>query len=136
MKIRMLKSLYSIKEKNIVKSVEKELYKIKDKSISDRDVIMTLVKKIESYKIHDVSWKDFELLFIQSHEDFVDKLKKESSILTRKQVRFCMFIKWEWILMIFVIFLMSASEAVEQQRYRIKKQLNITKSLDDFILDL
>ena len=135
-KSRTLKSLYNIKEKNILNSIQVDLKQIKDNSAKDKEQITHLLDKIDNYNYQGSSWKDFELLFIQSHEGFMHRLKMASSKLTAKQIRFCMFIKMGMDSYDICNLLNVSNRAVEQQRYRIKKELRISENLDDYILDL
>ena len=135
-KSRTLKSLYNIKEKNILNSIQADLKQIKDNSAKDKEQISHLLDKIDNYNYQGSSWKDFELLFIQSHEGFMHRLKMASSKLTAKQIRFCMFIKMGMDSYDICNLLNVSNRAVEQQRYRIKKELRISENLDDYISDL
>ena len=127
--------MYSIKEKNVLKSIQSELQEINN-SNNRIDRISNILEKINNYNFQETSWKDFELLFIQSHENFINKLKKSSKKLTSKQIRFCMFIKMGMDNYDISNLLNVGTRAIEQQRYRIKKELKISKSLDDYILEL
>ena len=64
------------------------------------------------------------------------RLKKVEKDLTAKQIRFCMFIKMGMDNYEISSLLNVSSRAVEQQRYRIKKELGISGNLDDYILAL
>ena len=135
-KTRILKSLYTIKEKNILNSIQTELRQIINKSTKNKEEISILLNKIDDYHYKESSWKDFELLFIQSHEDFIIKLKSSSQNLTSRQIRFCMFIKMGMDSYDICNLLNVSTRAIEQQRYRIKKKLKIAGNLDDYIAEL
>jgi DNA-binding CsgD family transcriptional regulator len=135
-KTRILKSLYTIKEKNILNSIQTELRQIINKSTKNKEEISILLNKIDDYHYKESSWKDFELLFIQSHEDFIIKLNSSSQNLTSRQIRFCMFIKMGMDSYDICNLLNVSTRAIEQQRYRIKKKLKIAGNLDDYIAEL
>ncbi|MDB3868444.1 hypothetical protein N9263_00065 [Candidatus Marinimicrobia bacterium] len=136
LKSRILRSLYTIKEKNILNSIQTDLRQIINSTTKNKEEIFGLLNKIDDYNYKESSWKDFELLFIQSHEDFIIKLKRASQNLTSKQIRFCMFIKMGMDNYDICNLLNVSSRAIEQQRYRIKKKLKISENLDDYLAEL
>jgi len=131
------KTLYSIRENNILESLKSDIDKIKDKiDPNDRKYINGMLNKISFHLQDQSSWKDFEIMFMQIHENFIENLKGVSDKLTPKQIRFCMFIKMGMDKYDICNLLNVTTRAVEQQRYRIKKILKPKEDLDRFIQEL
>tara|TARA_B110000116_G_C16633904_1_gene489643 strand:- start:13 stop:882 length:870 start_codon:yes stop_codon:yes gene_type:complete len=138
-KIRSLttKTLYRIRESNILESLKDDINKLKNQiDPESRKHLNGMLKKISFHLQEQSSWKDFETMFIQIHEDFIDNLNNLSSDLTQKQIRFCMFIKMGMDKYDICNLLNVTTRAIEQQRYRIKKILCPGQDLDKFIQDL
>ena len=131
------KTLYRIRESNILESLKDEINSFKNKIDSGgRKHLNGVLKKISFHLQDQSSWKDFEIMFIQIHEDFIENLNDVSSELTTKQIRFCMFIKMGMDKYDICNLLNVTSRAIEQQRYRIKKIISPNQDLDKFIQDL
>ena len=131
------KTLYRIRENNILESLKTDINKIKGEVDGKGEkYINNMLNKI-SFHLHDQSsWKDFEVMFMQIHDNFTTNLKNISQDLTIRQIRFCMFIKMGMDKYDICNLLNVTDRAVEQQRYRIGKKLNCKKNLDVFIQDL
>jgi len=131
------KTLYRIRESNILESLKDDINSFKNQiDPSGRKYLNGILKKISFHLQDQSSWKDFETMFLQIHEDFIENLNNVSSELTTKQVRFCMFIKMGMDKYDICNLLNVTSRAIEQQRYRIKKIISPDQDLDKFIQDL
>ena len=131
------KTLYRIRENNILESLRDDIYKIKE-NISNKEQkhLNKMLNKISSHLQDESSWKDFETMFMQIHDDFVINLKNKCKTLSQKQIRFCMFIKMGMDKYDICSLLNVTNRAIEQQRYRIRKKLNYKGNLDEFIQEL
>ena len=131
------RTLYKIRENNILESIKGDINKIKDQvDRKGEKHINNMLSKISSHLQDQSSWKDFEIMFIQIHEDFVENLNDISDDLSIKQIRFCMFVKMGMDKYDICNLLNVTIRAVEQQRYRVKKILCPKKNLDQFIQNL
>jgi len=131
------KTLYKIRESNILESLKDDINSFKNQiDPGGRKHLNGVLKKISFHLQDQSSWKDFETMFIQIHEDFIDNLNDVSSELTAKQIRFCMFIKMGMDKYDICNLLNVTTRAIEQQRYRIKKIISPSQDLDKFIQDL
>tara|TARA_X000001036_G_scaffold237212_2_gene221302 strand:- start:4090 stop:5703 length:1614 start_codon:yes stop_codon:yes gene_type:complete len=136
-KSQTTKTLYRIRESNILESLKDDINKFKNKiDPSGRKHLNGMLKKISFHLQDQSSWKDFETMFIQIHEDFIEKLNDVSTQLTTKQIRFCMFIKMGMDKYDICNLLNVTTRAIEQQRYRIKKIISPNQDLDKFIQDI
>tara|TARA_B110000116_G_C16657442_1_gene500179 strand:- start:404 stop:982 length:579 start_codon:yes stop_codon:yes gene_type:complete len=131
------KTLYKIRENNILESLKGDINKIKDQVDKKGEKhIKNMLSKISFHLQDQSSWKDFEIMFIQIHDEFVENLKNISQELSIKQIRFCMFIKMGMDKYDICNLLNVTERAVEQQRYRIRKILCPKENLDQFIQNL
>ena len=131
------KTLYRIRESNILESLKDDINKFKNKiDPGGRKYLNGMLKKISFHLQDQSSWNDFEMMFIQIHGDFIENLNNVADKLTTKQIRFCMFIKMGMDKYDICNLLNVTTRAVEQQRYRIKKIISPKQDLDKFIQDL
>ena len=136
-KSQTAKTLYRIREGNILESLKNDISTLKENIENhNHKHINSILNKISFYLRDQSSWKDFEDMFIQIHEDFIDNLNSISDELSPKQVRFCMFIKMGMDKYDICSLLNVTVRAVEQQRYRIKKIISPGSDLDKIIQDL
>lgn len=131
------KTLYRIRENNILESLKNDINNVREMiDKKDKKHIDKILTKISFHLQDHSSWKEFEAMFMQIHDDFVQNLNNISSELTSKQIRFCMFIKMGMDKYDICSLLNVTTRAIEQQRYRIKKILKINQNLDSFIQEL
>lgn len=114
---------------NDVRAVLTELLTSGIGTDQQRDV-KKLIKKIEGKVNGNKDWETFEDQFDLLHSDFFKKLKKDYPKLSVSEAKLCMLLKMKMTTKEIANQLNLSVRGVETRRYRLRKKLQIEKSLD------
>lgn len=97
--------------------------------------LIKLKKDLYLMRSQQKDWEEFELYFEQVHHGFFEKLKKDFTSLTTKDLRLAALLKLQMTSKEISRIMDIAPSSVEMSRYRLRKKLEVPKSqrLSDFI---
>lgn len=124
-------TLQAIEKEELLLETKEEL--VKQKKNPNPSEIGKIIKKIE----HSVqlSWEEFELRFMAVNQGFYEKLKNQFPNLSQNDHKTCALIKLNFSSKDIAKLLGISVESVHTSRYRIRKKMNLDRSinLEDFI---
>jgi len=124
-------TLQAIEKEELLKETKEEL--IKQKKNPNPTEIGKIIKRIE----HSVqlSWEEFELRFMAVNQGFYEKLKTQFPNLSQNDHKTCALIKLNFSSKDIAKLLGISVESVHTSRYRIRKKMNLSRSinLEDYI---
>jgi DNA-binding CsgD family transcriptional regulator len=96
------------------------------------------MKVIDQEVKPDQNWDQFELLFNQIHENFLQKLKERFPDLTNRDLKLCAYLRMNLNSKEIAPLLSMSVRGVEDLRYRVRKKMGLdtTVNLADFVLSL
>lgn len=89
--------------------------------------VLNIIDEFEKDK-NEMVWKEFELRFIEVHNEFYEKLTKINPNLTLNEKRLCAFLFLDMNTKEISSITGQSVRAIEQARVRLRKQLNLTNS--------
>jgi DNA-binding NarL/FixJ family response regulator len=100
--------------------------------------IKRIVKHIDLEIKPDQSWNQFEQLFNQIHENFLQKLKERFPELTSRDLKLCAYLRMNLNSKEIAPLLSLSVRGVEDLRYRVRKKMGLDTAVNlaDFILSL
>ncbi len=108
----------------------------------DKDALVRHLKKIVKTIGNEVkpdqNWNQFELLFNQIHENFLQRLKERFPDLTSRDLKLCAYLRMNLNSKEIAPLLSLSIRGVEDLRYRVRKKMGLdtTVNLTEFILTL
>ncbi|SHH61769.1 triple tyrosine motif-containing protein [Flavobacterium defluvii] len=118
----------------------KELISQIDKK-NDPNVNFSLLTKINKLIDHelqgDKQWNEFEEIFNQLHDNFMQRLKQSYPVLTPRDMRLCAYLRMNFNTKEIAPLLGISVRGVEDTRYRIRKKLQLPSdaNITEFILN-
>ncbi len=100
--------------------------------------IKRIVKHIDLELKPDQSWNQFEQLFNQIHENFLQKLKERFPELTSRDLKLCAYLRMNLNSKEIAPLLSLSVRGVEDLRYRVRKKMGLDTSVNlaEFVLSL
>lgn len=108
---------------------------------NDLDTNFSLLKKINriiDYELQgDQQWNEFEEIFNQLHDNFIQRLKNSYPDLTPRDMRLCAYLRMNFNTKEIAPLLGISVRGVEDTRYRIRKKLQLSSDVNitEFILN-
>ena len=124
-------TLLSIKE-NIATTLKE-----KDED-QQRRILRRVLKIIDAEVQPDQHWEQFEQLFNQLHDNFLQKLKDKYPQLTNRDLKLCAYLRMNLNSKEMAPLIGVSVRGVEDMRYRIRKKMELDTSVNlvEFILSL
>jgi DNA-binding NarL/FixJ family response regulator len=97
-----------------------------------------VVRVIDQELKPDEAWNQFELLFNQIHENFLQKLKERFPELTSRDLKLCAYMRMNLNSKEIAPLLSLSVRGVEDLRYRVRKKMGLDTSVNlaEFIISL
>jgi ligand-binding sensor domain-containing protein/DNA-binding CsgD family transcriptional regulator len=129
--VKQNETLLKIKE-DITQSIKEENREVQVKQIK------RIVKHIDLEVKPDQNWDQFEQLFNQIHENFLQKLKERFPELTSRDLKLCAYLRMNLNSKEIAPLLSLSVRGVEDLRYRVRKKMGLDTSVNlaEFILSL
>jgi two-component system sensor histidine kinase ChiS len=129
--VKQNETLLKIKEE-ITHAVKEENRETQSKQIK------RIVKQIDLEVKPDQNWDQFEQLFNQIHENFLQKLKERFPDLTSRDLKLCAYLRMNLNSKEIAPLLSLSVRGVEDLRYRVRKKMGLDTSINlaEFILSL
>ena len=133
----MMMSANIVSKNDLLKSIEKDLnYHISLlNNDSDKRLMKPLLKRIKDKIDDSADWDNFQIEFSMAFPDFIQKITKLNSNVSASDIKLCCYIKLGMKTKEIAKFSGLSVRAVENQRYRLRKKINILSgtSLDSYI---
>jgi tetratricopeptide (TPR) repeat protein len=131
------KKIKTLSENNFLSIIIEKLKKDSLNNDSNiRSNINSTIKLLNNRLDDTVDWKQFLSIFDELNPVFFKKLNGHKSKLTELEIRVCALIKFGFNTREIASILSITSRGVEQHRYRIKKKIDCTKNLTNYLLNL
>ena len=131
------KKIKTLSENNFLSTI---IEKLKHDSLNNdsniRSNINNTIKLLNNRLDDTVDWKQFLSIFDELNPVFFKKLNGHKSKLTELEIRVCAMIKFGFNTREIASILSITTRGVEQHRYRIKKKIECTKNLTNYLLNL
>ena len=133
----MMMSANNVSKNDLLKSIEKDLdYHISllDND-SDKKLMKPLLKRIKDKIDDSADWDNFQIEFSMVFPYFIEKITKLDSNVSASDIKLCCYIKLGMKTKEIAKFSGLSIRAVENQRYRLRKKINIPSgtSLDSYV---
>ncbi len=102
----------------------------------ERHNVSKLLKKVNRDIHNEKNWELFNSYFDEVHQDFLDRLKREYTELSPKELRLCAYLRMNISTKEIAPLMNISIRGVEISRYRLRKKLNLgqKENLVDFII--
>ena len=129
-----------VKQNEILLSIKEnilETLKDKDENIQKKN-LKKILKTIDQEVKPEQNWNEFEHLFNQLHENFLQKLKEQFPELTNRDLKLCAYLRMNLNSKEIAPLIGVSVRGVEDMRYRIRKKMGLDTSVNlaEFIISL
>jgi tetratricopeptide (TPR) repeat protein len=120
--------MYLIRKNELINSVAKKLMVLKDEVRQElKTPVQRIIFELQSEVDNEV-WQEFEYRFMQVHQEFYSKLRREHPDLTPSEERICAFLKLNMSSKEIAAITHQNVKSIEVVRARIRKKCNLTNT--------
>ena len=126
-----------MKLNQVILDIKEKIEQIDFKNInSDKKKLAKLVSNVDDLIENDQNWENFEMLFNQVHDNFIQRLKTSFPDLTARDIRLCAYLRMNLHSKEIAPLIGVSYRAVEAMRYRVRKKMALEsqENLAEFII--
>ncbi len=119
--------LYLLKKNEFITDLAQQLLDLREKfSDANQPLIQGIIKEL-TQQAEDDTWKEFEVRFLQVHNDFYTNLSEACPELTPNERKLCAFLRLNMSTKEISAITMQSATSINAARYRMRKKLGVDR---------